>query len=461
MHQDRAEYWKLGNRRYNTEPFGVTAEGELSITSGGQTHSVLDLVRQYGTPLQIFLPEVAEERATRVITAFGNAMRACSYPGTFTYMYPLKASQRRGFVEAVVRGGAQLETSSENELLLIKGLYEDRNPRPRIICNGPKSEVYINLIKSMWESGWNIIPIFNDEAEVKHFQDFDGEVGLRLDLTVKNKTGDWQKKHNFYGLSESVALALPRIPNLVMVHYHLSSQVDKLDSFYEPVERAVELFAQLKVRHELLRTLNIGGGAGLPYTKVPYYSTEELVERIISTVCRTAHAANIAPPDIMCEWGQHVIAPAQLTIFKITRRKEIEDAEAAARYWYAIDGSFMSNLPDSWGITQAWHITPVSNLLAPNLVPVWLSGGSCDSDDQYPKEPKEKDGKRHDPPFLPLYEEGDEYYAAFFDTGAYQNALSSHHCLLPSAARICVQGGKDTLLRSRETTEELGQRFEW
>jgi arginine decarboxylase-like protein len=52
-------------------------------------------------------------------------------------------------------------------------------------------------------------------------------------------------------------------------------------------------------------------------------------------------------------------------------------------------------------------------------------------------------------------------YIAFFDTGAYQDALASHHCLLSSPAKIIAQNGVITVARKRETAEEVGKQFGW
>lgn len=430
------------------------ANGDLFIGK----HRALDLVREFGTPLQVFLPEVATKRTERVIKAFYDAIGEAKYPCPFTYFYPLKANQRKCLVEAVVAGGAQLETSSTNELALVRSLYQSTN-RPRIICNGPKPDDYIELIETMYREGWDIVPIFNDEAELYRFANYPGAVGIRLDLEVKSRVGDWQKKHNYFGISEKRALSLPSMRKLVMIHYHLSSQMDQVDRVSIPVIRAIEVYAKLQKRHPNLHQLNIGGGAGLPYTKIPFYSTEEAAQRVVAAVRKTAEKLGIDPPTLMCEWGQHVVAPAQVTIFKVIRAKRIEK-RAGAKFWYAIDGSFMSNLPDSWGITQAWHVTPIDRLDARTLVPVWFSGSTCDSGDQYPSE-NYKTGKRPKAPLLPLYKEGEDYYVAFFDTCAYQDPLGSNHCLLPRPARLLLRGSEKMLLQPRETTEDIGRRFGW
>ncbi len=444
--------WHLGKKQFNTEGFSISPSGELRITSGGDSISVIDLVKKYGSPLQIFMPEVAETRARRIITAFDTAIQKTAYPGRFSYHYPMKANQRKAFIQAVLKGGAEIETSSANELFVIEKLYRTMKPqsRPKVICNGPKREPYIALIKKMHREHWNIVPIYEDAEEMRAFASFTGPVGIRVDLNVKI-TARWHKKHNYFGFAESAVLKMPAIPNLTLIHYHLSSQVHSVKDFVVPIKHAVGVYAKLKKKNPGLETLNIGGGAGLPYEKKDFYTTESLAHEIVTAAQETARAHAVTAPNLICEWGQHVVAPSQISVFKIIGSKDIKGAKA--KKWYAIDGSFVSHLPDTWALGQAWHVAPITQLTEKKLVPVWFAGSSCDSDDQY---------KVHGSvALMPECSDEKPLYVAFFDTGAYQNALASHHCLLPSPTRIAVRGQKVTVLQKSENAEEIGKRFGW
>ncbi|MDD4901249.1 MAG: hypothetical protein PHS62_04045, partial [Patescibacteria group bacterium] len=128
----------------------------------------------------------------------------------------------------------------------------------------------------------------------------------------------------------------------------------------------------------------------------------------------------------------------------------------AAKKWYVIDGSFMNDLIDTWAIHQKWHIVPVNNMMAEKLTPVWLAGASCDSDDCYTA-----GGTYISLPQLEDVKEGDYQYIALFDSGAYQDALASHHCLLSSPAKVIAQNGILTIARRRETPDDVGKMFGW
>jgi tRNA-guanine family transglycosylase len=50
---------------------------------------------------------------------------------------------------------------------------------------------------------------------------------------------------------------------------------------------------------------------------------------------------------------------------------------------------------------------------------------------------------------------------AIFDTGAYQDGLASHHCLLSAPMKIIAQDGTITIARKRESAETIGKLFGW
>jgi arginine decarboxylase-like protein len=99
---------------------------------------------------------------------------------------------------------------------------------------------------------------------------------------------------------------------------------------------------------------------------------------------------------------------------------------------------------------------PVNNLAAKKLSRVWLAGLSCDSDDKYTN-----GGSYILLPRLEDLEDGQQQYLAVFDTGAYQDALASHHCLLSSPAKLIAQNGEIKIARRRETSEDVGRLFGW
>jgi len=81
---------------------------------------------------------------------------------------------------------------------------------------------------------------------------------------------------------------------------------------------------------------------------------------------------------------------------------------------------------------------------------------SCDSDDKYTKH-----GTYILLPDIAYLPDGEDLYLAFLDSGAYQDALASHHCLLSSPAKLLAQNGEVKVIRKRETADDVAKLFGW
>ena len=212
------------------------------------------------------------------------------------------------------------------------------------------------------------------------------------------------------------------------------------------------IFARLKEKNPGLDTLDIGGGAGVPFEKKNhFYTGKNLIHQIVKTAKKECDKLQLRHPNLIVEWGSYVAAPAQITIYKVLAEKEV--GNKGNMKWYIIDGSFMNDLIDTWAIHQKWHVIPVNHMRAKKMEKVWLAGSSCDSDDKYTS------GGEYI--LLPKLGDTEELYIAVLDTGAYQDALASHHCLLSSPAKLVAQDGNIKVARKRETPDMIGKLFGW
>ncbi len=448
-------FWKLGKKEFNTQIFDVNDDGELVIREGNYQYNVHELARKFGSSLEVFLPFVLEERLNGLFTIFGEEMKQAGYRGKFFYHYPMKVNQNKEAVLTLVSEGAHLEVGSVNELSLVKKLWESAsvNNKIRVLCNGPKTKAYVDLISRMWDDHLSVVPIIEDREELNLFKEFRGDIGIRVNLQTKVKS-HWDKKVDRFGLSAEELFELGRIRNLKILHYHIGSQVERGADIIAVLKEAFRVYKKLRETQPSLDTIDIGGGFAVPYEKRTMYSVDMVVKRVVSTLKALSEEANIPHPHIIVEWGRYVVAPAQITVFKIVSEKAIP--KGAARSWYVIDGSFMNDLLDTWALHQKWHIVPVNHMDAKQKHRVWLAGLSCDSDDKYTA----RDGYV----LLPRLEDllpGEDQYVSVFDTGAYQDAFASHHCLLSSPLKIILQNGVVTIARKRETAEEIGKLFGW
>ena len=73
----------------------------------------------------------------------------------------------------------------------------------------------------------------------------------------------------------------------------------------------------------------------------------------IKSVC-DAHGVQV--PDIYTEFGNFTVGESGATIFKVLDVKQQNDREC----WYMIDNSFMTSLPDTWGLHQRFILFPIN-----------------------------------------------------------------------------------------------------
>lgn len=444
------KFWKLGAEEFNTQFLGVSKDGELIANEGHHTYNLHDLVRKYGSPLQIIFPFVLEDRLKDLMGYFQAYMKIYGYKGKFFYHYPMKVNQNKEFVLPLISEGANLEVTSANELWIVKRLWEGEkfNNKIRVFCNGPKTDQYLDLIEELRHKDMNIVPIIEGPEEIERISKYKGDIGVRVDMNIKADTR-WDKKFDRFGLSEKDILALPKMKNLKILHYHLGSQIKTQKSILDGVKYAFSIYTELQKIHPNLDTLDIGGGFGLSHEKKKFYTAKVVSSKIIKLLKNLSDKAGIRHPNLAIEWGWYIVDPAQITIYKVISKKYIDKANAKA--WYIIDGSFMNDLKDTWAVHQKWHTIPVNNMNAP-LKRVWLAGSSCDSDDKYTA--------GGDYILLPKLN-GEDQYIAMLDTGAYQDSLSSHHCLLSLPAKITAQNSEIKIVRKHESPESIGKFFGW
>lgn len=449
--------WKIGAKEFNTQYFDFNKEGDLIIKEGHNIYNVRYMAEKFGTSLEILMPFVIEERVEDLLDLVKDMTKKVKYQGKFFYHYPMKVNQNKEVVMSLVGEGAHLEASSHNDLWLVKKMLEQEtfNPDIRILCSGPKTDKYINLIDDLQHKGVKIFPLIEGPNELKFLQYSKYDVGIRLDMPIK-ASSYWNKPIDRFGFSAKEILGMGSFKNLKILHYHIGSQIDKLSDVLGPIKYALDVYFKLKENNPSLDTLDIGGGMPIPYSRNKSYPVDKLMEKIFKLLKSESEKRGMPHPNLICEWGRYIVAPAQITVFKVIDTKAISHKQSPAKKWYVIDGSFMNDLPDTWAIEQKWAISPANNKNDGDLSEVWLAGSSCDSDDIY----KGLNGTVTLPDY-DMSESGQPMYIVVYDTGAYQDPLSMHHCMLSSPLKLIVENGHIVVARKRESAEDVGKNFGW
>ncbi len=406
---------------------------------------LMDLIKQYGTPLKItYLPKISQQinKAKRL---FNVAMAKVDYRGTYNYSYCTKSSHFSFILEEALKNDIHLETSSAYDIHIINSLYEEGliEKNTYIICNGFKRPQYVENIAMLVNSGFtNTIPILDNKEELDLFEGIlekRCKVGIRI-------AAEEEPKFDFYtsrlGIRYNDVLELykQRIkPNkkyeMKMLHFFINTGIKDTAYYWNELNRCVNLYCELKKICPELDSLNIGGGFPIRTSLGFEFDYEYMAEEIVAQIKNICNSQGIEEPNLFTEFGSFTVGESGAVLYSIVNQKQQNDRE----FWYMIDSSFITTLPDTWGIHQRYIMLAINNW-DKEYQRVFLGGLTCDSEDYY-------SGEAHtNAIFLPKLTNGDPQYIGFFHTGAYQESLGGfggiQHCLIPAPKHIIIDRDK-------------------
>jgi arginine decarboxylase len=156
-----------------------------------------------------------------------------------------------------------------------------------------------------------------------------------------------------------------------------------------------------------------------------------MADQIVKNIKWMCAKNNTTEPNIFTEFGSFTVGESGAVLYSILEEKLQNDKEL----WYMIDGSFITQLPDSWGLNQKYIMLAVNNW-EEEYHNISLGGLTCDSMDYYNSEAHQFNI------YLPKIEEKKKQYIGFFHTGAYQESLGGYggiqHCLIPAPKHVLI-----------------------
>ena len=174
-----------------------------------------------------------------------------------------------------------------------------------------------------------------------------------------------------------------------------------------------------------------------------------MAEEIILKIKQICNERGVDEPNIFTEFGSFTVGESGAALYSIIDIKRQNDNEL----WYMIDSSFITTLPDTWGIGQKFILLPV-NKWTTDYQRVNLGGLTCDSDDYYNAE------SHVNQVYLPKVDNKDKkpLYIGFFHTGAYQESLGGYggiqHCLIPAPKHVLIDKNEDGEITTRLFAKE-------
>jgi arginine decarboxylase len=419
---------------------------------------IMDIIKQYGTPLKItYLPKIGAhiEKAKRL---FNVAMAKSDYKGSYTYCYCTKSSHFSFIIEEVLKNNVHLETSSAFDIPIVREAYKRglMTKDTFIVCNGYKRENYQRNITDLINEGFNVIPVLDNKSEidfykknVKHktklgiriaaeeepsYQFYTSRLGIRYKEIV-----DYYKEH---------IKGNPKF-ELKMLHFFINTGIKDSIYYWTELAKCLKVYADLKKICPELDSLNIGGGMPIRTSLNFDYDYEYIIEEIISQIKTYCKQYKIKEPNIFTEFGSFTVGESGAAIYSVLDQKNQNDREK----WYMIDSSFITTLPDTWGINQRFVLLAINNWER-EYQRVNLGGLTCDSMDYYNTE------AHANQVFLPKIDPDSKepLYVGFFHTGAYQESLAGYggiqHCLIPAPKHVIISKDENGEISTRLFAKE-------
>ena len=407
---------------------------------------LMEVIKQYGTPLRIcYLPKIAANiQKTRRM--FNVAMAKVDYNGTYNYCYCTKSSHFSFVMEEVLKNKVNLETSSAFDINMLEALHDSGhlNTDTYILCNGFKRPQYVENIQNLIKRGFSkVIPILDNKFELDLF-DMNEVKELNVGIRIASEE---EPKFEFYtsrlGIryNDIIPYYQAKIQNnprvsLKMLHFFVNTGIRDTAYYWNELAKAVNLYCELKKICPELDSLNIGGGMPIQAHLDFEFDYEYMVEEIVAQVKTICQNNNVPEPNIFTEFGSYTVGESGAMLYSIVNQKQQHDREK----WNMIDSSFMTTLPDTWGINQRFVLLAINNWNS-EYERVNLGGLTCDSEDFYNAE------AHSNAVFMPKIKEGEDQYVGFFHMGAYQESLGGYggiqHCLIPGPKLVVIDRDED------------------
>jgi diaminopimelate decarboxylase len=393
--------------------------------------NVADIAEKAGTPLYVYSLGTVLGHYRRLEEAFkGVDHLTC---------FSMKANSNLAILAALAKEGCGFDIVSGGELYRLKKAGADVS---KIIFAGVGKSA--EEIRMGIQAG---IFMFNVESwpEAEQINKVAGslkkkvKVDFRLNPNVDAHTHAYittGKSENKFGMPFEQAGELfaraRKLKNLEVtgIHLHIGSQITETEPYLKALKKAARLVGELRDAGFKVGTLNLGGGLGIIYDQEAPSTAKEFAKAVLPIVSGLKVKVILEP-------GRFIVGNAGILVTKVLYLKE-----SASKTFVIVDTAMNDLIRPS--LYDAFHaIVPLDETRPTGPVKlVDVVGPVCESGDFLAKDRK-----------MMLPETGE--YLAVRSAGAYGFVMASNYNTRPRAAEVLVDGKSWTVVRQRETYEDL------
>lgn len=400
---------------------------------------------RFGTPLYVYSANTILDHYRRLDAAIAEL--------DHLICYAVKANSNGAILRLLVHEGSGFDIVSGGELF-------------RVLRAGGRADrcTFAGVAKSRDEIEYALhegVHSFNveSEAELAEIDRIAAAKNVRAPIALRVNPDVEASTHKYISTGKSenkFGIALERIPQVYEaasrmshiqirgVQMHIGSQITAAKPFAEAIAKVVPIVRELKERYAV-EFLSIGGGMGIIYKHAlesggGKWWHEHDGEPSAFSVAEYADA--ILPPlrllgvRVLLEPGRFLVGNAGVLLTRVRYLKQAEQKK------FVIVDAGMNDLIRP-ALYQSYHeIVPVRQPNGLTTEAVDIVGPVCESGDFFAQNRA-----------LPELREGE--LAAVMSAGAYGFVMASNYNSRPLPAEVLVRDGEATLIRERQTYEDL------
>ena len=404
------------------------------------------LAAEHGTPLYVYSADTIIDHYKRLDAAMTGVEHEVAYA--------VKANSNLSVLRLLATHGAGFDIVSGGELFRVIKAGGDPAHCTFAGVGKTRDEIVYALEQGIYS--FNV----ESEEELRYLNQVAGELGLIAPAAVRvNPNVDAQthkyistgKSENKFGvdftaIADLYDRASKELPNIKLrgLQMHIGSQLTSIAPFIEAVEKVIPLVTALKEKHGI-EFWSIGGGIGIIYKEslesgsVDWWENQPEAERPL-TIER--YGKELVPLlknlglKILLEPGRYIVGNAGVLITKCLYEKK-----GSAKTFKIVDAGMNDLIRPA--LYEGHHeIALLAEPTSNERIKVDVVGPICESGDFFCQDRELAD-----------FNPGD--YVALMSAGAYGFVMASNYNSRPLPAEILVEGATATVVRKRQTLDDL------